>query len=267
MTTIDKMCIHCECGQLLKTVNRYNKHITSKKHKTQFKQLKDSQEKPNINNQKRTRNIQAYKRENEVFEYYKNKFPDEEIRKVNNKLFIKGNDNENPKADWMHGDKRIQFKKDKYVYIHNWTKTSHLEYIQRVYGINLLEDLERIVLSQEEELERKLRLKPRRKLKKVAVSVRIVEDDSKISDELKINNLRLKKIFIHWDRNENNNFYYIYGDDINNMIHMTDDIINGMKIVYDIRSIYSNSGKTNLGMENIFENNNQINEMIERINN
>ena len=216
---------------------------------------------------KRKRNIQAYKTEDNVFNEYKKKYPNEEVKKVNNRLFIKGKDNKNPKADWMVGDKRVQFKKTKNVYIHNWTRTSHLEYIKKEHGIDLLKELEKIVLSQEKTLKRKLKSKnKRRKLKKVAILVKMIENDDKIDDILKIKDLKTKKIFIHWDKNEKDNFYYVYGDNIDKMIHMTDDKISKMKVIYDVRSIYSDSGKTNLKMENIFKNNEKINKMIERIN-
>lgn len=216
---------------------------------------------------KRTRNIIAYKTEDDIFKHYKDKYQNKEVKKVNNRLFINGKDNKNPKADWMVGNKRVQFKKSKNVYIHNWTRTSHLEYIKREHGIDLLEELEKIVLSQETSLKRKLKSKnKRRKLKKIAILVKVVENDSKIDDILKIKDLKTKKIFVHWDKNEKDNFYYVYGDNIDKMIHMTDDRIKKMKIVYDVRSIYSDSGKTNLKMEDIFKNNEKIVEMIKRIN-
>ena len=47
---------------------------------------------------------------------------------------------------------------------------------------------------------------------------------------------------------------------------MTDSVINKMKVIYVVREIYSDSGKTNLGMQNIFENDKEINDMIKEIN-
>lgn len=270
MTTIEQQFINndgvficSKCDKRYKQIKKKN----GKYNKTVLKHFKIACER------RRKRNIQAYKSEKKMMQYYENKY--DNVRQVNNRLFIKDKetkeivDNPKPKADWMLGDKRIQYKKSKSVFIHNWTRNTHLEYIKRVHKKDLKNDLVKMVLSQKEKILHKLRSKKKkskRTLKKLCINVKIVENDGKIDENLKIKDLQTKKIFIHWDKNEKNNFYYLYGEDRDNLIHMTDSVINKTKVIYVVREIYSDSGKTNLGMQNIFENDKEINDMIKEIN-
>ena len=270
MTTIeqqfikkDEVFICTKCDKRYKNIKKKNGKYT----KTILRHFKT------VCERRKKRNIQAYKSEKKMMQYYENKY--DNVRQVNNRLFIKDKetkeiiDNPEPKADWMLGDKRIQYKKSKNVFIHNWTKNTHLEYIKRVHKKDLKNDLVKMVLSQKEKILHKLRSKKKkskRTLKKLCINVKIVENDKNIDENLKIKDLQTKKIFIHWDKNEKNNFYYLYGEDRDNLIHMTDSVINKMKVIYVVREIYSDSGKTNLGFQNIFENDKEINDMIKEIN-
>lgn len=273
MTTIAQQFLKVDNGYKCSICNHLYKKIQTKKG-NYTKNIRKHFKKNCI--KKRTRNITAYKSEMSCIDYFKKKYGEDNVDKVDNKLFLKKNkkiiNNPLPKCDFYlkKEDKRIQYKKNKNVFIHNWTKITHLEHIKKEWNIDLMSYLEDMVLNDEKNLRRKFinGKNKKRKLKKIAINVQIVDDKKikKIDNNLIIKDLKLKKAFIHWDKNEKNNFYYVYDKDYDNMIHMTDDVINKLNVVFVIRSIYSDSGKTNLKMQNIFKDNKQINEMIERIN-
>lgn len=181
-----------------------------------------------------------------------------------------------PKADWILNHKdRIQVKKTPYVSIHNWTRTTHIQHAKDVWNIrDMKERLTDIVLRDELNIHRKLtkyrirKGKSRAKINFIAFNVSVVSNNDyrKVPDYKKITDLNTKKMFLHWDRNEKDNFYHVYGTDMNKVIKLTDDVIEKMNIVYDVRTIYNTSGKTNNSFENIFVNDNDINDMIFRVN-
>lgn len=270
---VEEKIIKVNNGYKCKICDKFYKKIKTKKDTY----TKAVQKHAKISCQKqRTRNIVAYKDEGTCIDYFKKIYGEDNVDKVDNKLFLKKNkkiiDNPLPKCDLYlkNEDKRIQYKNSKNVFIHNWTKKSHIEHIKKVWGIDLMEKLENIVLNDEKNIRRKFinGKNKKRKLKKLAINVQILDNKKikKVDDNLIIKDLDLKKAFIHWDKNEKNNFYYVYGKDYDNMIHMTDDVINKTNVAFVVRAIYSDSGKTNLRMQNIFKDSKKVNEMIERIN-
>jgi hypothetical protein len=259
---------------ICKICNKIYKNIYKNDNKT-LKKFANTHRKINCK-PKKTRNIKAYGKEKDCYINYQKKYGEDNVIKPRDNLFIRDKitkkmmNNEYPKTDIYikNLDRRIQFKNTKYVYVHNWTKTTHLDYIKKEWGIDLKPRLISMILSEEESLKNKLvNGDNRRNMVKICINVKIIKDDKKITNKkLLINDLKLKKIFIHWDKNTKNNFYYVYGDDIDKMILMDDKEIDKLCMVFDLRTIYSNSGETNLGMQDIFINDKEIQTMIKRIN-
>ena len=185
-------------------------------------------------------------------------------------------DSEFPKADWILNHKdRYQVKKTPYERIHNWMRTSHIQHAKNIWNIqDMKERLTDIVLKDELIIYRKLIKYKRRKGKSKAklnfitftVSVVSDKDYKNVPKYKKITDLNTKKMFLHWDRNEKDNFYHVYGTDMNKVTKLTDNVIENMNIVYDVRVVYNTSGDTNNDFENIFKNDSDINDMIMRIN-
>lgn len=205
-------------------------------------------------------------------------FPESDVIPGNNKLLTNELGIKFPKADLIVDySLRVQFKLYPYVAIHNWIKMSHIQYAQDVWGLHdIYERLVDIVLKFEDEGNE--RLKNYRKSKRdretkdatlefISFIVKRKSDDEykKLPDYVKITDLATKKLYLHWDKNESDNFYYMYGTNMT-LFKVTDEIINNMNIVYDIRPIYSTSGDNCRSIEDIFKNNTDVCEMITRIN-
>lgn len=185
-------------------------------------------------------------------------------------------ESEFPKADRiLNGKVRIQVKKTPYERIHNWISTTHIEHAKNVWGIqDMKQRLTDIVLQDELNIYNRLIKYRRRPGKSQAiinffsftVSIKSDREYRKVPEYTKITDLNTKKMFLHWDKNEKNNFYHMYGTDMDNIIQLTDDVIEKMNIVYDVRAVYNTSGRHNNNFENIFMNDTDINEMILLIN-
>ena len=206
-------------------------------------------------------------------------FPGSDVIQGTNKLLTNELGRRFPKADFIVDySMRVQFKLSPYVAIHNWIKMTHIQYAKDTWGIHdIYERLVDMILKFEDEGIK--RLKNYRKSKrdretkdaKLAFISLVVkrqsDNDYKKSPEyIKITDLNTKKLYLHWNKNEEDNFYYMYGTDMT-LFKLTDEIINNMNIVYHIRPIYNTSGDSSYRYtENIFKNNTDVCEMIDRIN-
>jgi len=209
----------------------------------------------------------------------KEMFPESDIIQGSNKLLEDSLGRRFPKADYIVDySKRVQFKLNPYVFIHNWISMGHIQYAKDIWGIHdIHERLVDMVLKFEEDFIRRLKnyTKSNRdretkdaKLYNISVTVKRVPDNKyrESPSYIKITDLNVKKLFLHWDKNENDNFYYMYGTDMT-LFKLTDEIINNMNIIYEIRPIYTTSGEKNCGYKNIFKDDTSICEMIDRVNN
>lgn len=180
-----------------------------------------------------------------------------------------------PKADWILNNKdRIQVKKTPYERIHNWIKSTHIQHAKDIWNIqDMKERLKDIIIKDEPKIYenlinyRKNHSGARLNFISFTVSTFPNRTYRKVPEYKKITDLNTKKMFLHWDRNDEDNFHHVYGTDMNKVIKLTDDVIKKMNIVYDVRAIYNTSGKRNNSFENIFVNDTDINDMIMRINN
>jgi hypothetical protein len=223
--------------------------------------------------EQRTRNhTEANKAETDCEAHLRQLYPGCTITTDKRTLMV----SEFPKADRiLNGKDRIQVKKTPYERIHNWIKTTHIQHAKNVWDIkDMTQRLTDIVSQDERNIYNRL-IKYRRRPGKsraiinfiaFTVSIKSDRDYRKVPEYTKITDLNTKKMFLHWDKNEKNNFYHMYGTDMNNVIQLTDEVIEKMNIVYDVRAIYNTSGPHNNGFENIFRNDTDINDMISRVN-
>lgn len=223
--------------------------------------------------EQRTRDFsRAHGTENKWKRRLRELYPDSTITKGKCQLM----NSEFPKADWILDEEtRFQVKDTPYERIHNWMRTTHIQHARDVWDIqDMKQRLTDIVTKDERNIYNKLikyrgrRGKSRAKINFIAFTVSVVSDRDyrKVPEYKKITDMNTKKMFLHWDKNEKNNFYHVYGTDMNKVIQLTDNVIEKMNIVYDVRAVYNTSGKTNNGFENIFRNDTDINEMISRLN-
>ena len=205
-------------------------------------------------------------------------FPGSDVIQGTNKLLTNELGRRFPKADFIVDySMRVQFKLNPYVNIHNWMKMTHTQYAKDIWGLrDIYERLVDIILKFEDDGIK--RLKEYRKSKRgvetkdaqlefISFNVKRQSDDDykKSPDYIKITDLNTKKLYLHWNKNEDDNFYCMYGTDMT-LFKLTDEIINNMNIVYVIRPIYNTSGDDNRSNENIFKNNTDVCEIIDRIN-
>jgi DNA (cytosine-5)-methyltransferase 1 len=224
---------------------------------------------------KKTRNHKkSAEAEKDCIKHYKKKYGEEDIVKPSNKLLRKNElvSTKYPKTDFLVKSEniRFQYKTTPYVYIHNWIRKDHIKYILKKTKIDIYKTLRFFTLKSKPYLQRliqKRRKKKRNeKINQICFVVQRIKNLSSLDGKFLITDLELKKTFVYWDSNIDDNFYYIYGNDYDNPIKATDEVIKSHNIVYQIRPVYTTSGPRNNGFENIFENDNCINDMINDIN-
>ena len=261
-------CTKCNCcykSRRYKNGN-LNNHVVKHSRKICFPKLTRNHRKCS-NGEKRCKKV------------LKELFPGSDIIRGSNKVLKDELGKRFPKADYIVDYSiRVQFKLDPYVYIHNWIETSHIQYAKDIWGIHdIYERLVDIILKFEEDIVRRLQnyRKSKRnretkdaKLYFISFVVKRVSDNNyrKSPSYIKITDLNTKKLFLHWDKNENDKFHYMYGTDMT-LFKLTDEIINNMNIIYEIRPVYTTSGDTQFSHENIFKDDTDICEMIDRVNN
>jgi hypothetical protein len=175
----------------------------------------------------------------------------------------------------INEDIKIQYKSQKNVMIHNWPTEEQIMYINRHLNIDIRNKMAKILLSKEENLTNRLikykktRL-PDSKLMFFSMNVKIVDKITENHKNLVIEDIKEKEIYLRWNFDGKNNFYYIVGDEYDNMNLLTHEYIKKLNLVYDPRPIYYNPdkpSKTQLKHKNIFKDVKEINDLIDRINN